>query len=272
MTMTALCLCVSALVASFLAPPAQAAQEIVTVETHPGVTVKVLIMPPDSSSKGTLLLFPGGNGATHFSARGGKIRLGNNFLVRASDLFVERGFGVAIVDVPSDQAYGMSDQFRTSKEHTEDIQKLLGQLEPKLPKPIYLVGTSRGTLSAAHLAISFKEQRLGGVVLTSSIGASKGGGMSLFNLPLEEITLPVLFVHHREDGCWAARFNDALQARERMKSSPRTQFIEVSGGDAPRSQPCEALSLHGYLGKEREVVTAITDWIQGKPVVEKIGP
>lgn len=240
--------------------------------TRPGVTVKILIMTPDSPSKGTLLLFPGGSGANHFSERGGKVRLGNNFLVRASDLFVERGFGVAIVDVPSDQAYGMSDQFRTSKEHAEDIQKLLGQLEPKLPKPIYLVGTSRGTLSAAHLAISFKEQRLGGVVLTSSIGASKGGGMSLFNLPLEEITLPVLFVHHREDGCWAARFNDALLARERMKGSPRTQFIEVSGGDAPRSQPCEALSYHGYLGKEREVVTAITDWIQGKPVVEKIGP
>ena len=261
-----------AFVASILAFPVEAAPEIMQLTTRPGVTVKILIRTPDSPSKGTLLLFPGGGGANHFSERGGKVRLGNNFLVRASDLFVERGFGVAIVDVPSDQASGMSDQFRTSKEHTEDIQKLLGQLEPKLPKPIYLVGTSRGTLSAAHLAISFKEQRLGGVVLTSSIGASKGGGMSLFNLPLEEITLPVLFVHHREDGCWASRFNDALQLQKRITGSPRSQFIEVLGGDPARSGPCEALSLHGYLGKEREVVTAITDWIQGKPAADRIGP
>lgn len=268
----ALFLCLLPLVVSWIAAPARAAQEIVTLETRPGVTVKVLIMTSSGSSKGTLLMFPGGSGANHFSERGVKIRLSNNFLVRSSNQFMKQGFVIAIVDVPSDQANGMNDQFRTSKDHTEDIKKLLDQFDQKLPKPIFLVGTSRGTLSAAHLAISFKEQRLGGVVLTSSIGASKGGGMSLFNLPLEEITLPVLFVHHREDGCWASRFNDALQLQKRITGSPRTQFIEVLSGDPARSGPCEALSLHGYLGKEREVVTAITDWIQGKPVVEKIGP
>ena len=240
--------------------------------TRPGVTVKILIMTPDRASKGTLLMFPGGNGANHFSEGGGKIRLGGNFLVRSSNLFLERSSAVAIVDVPSDQAYGMSDQFRTSKEHTEDVRKIIDLLVQKLQQPIFLAGTSRGTISAAHLGISLKDQRIGAVVLTSSIGASKGAGLSLFNLPLEDIALPVLFVHHREDDCWASRFNDALQARERIKGSPRTHFIEVSGGDAPRSQPCEALSYHGYLGKEREVVAAITDWIQGKPAADRIGP
>lgn len=262
----------SALMVSLHVPPVEAGQEIVSLETRPGVTVKVLIMGPDRASKGTLLMFPGGNGANHFSESGGKIRLGGNFLVRSSNLFLERSFAVAIVDVPSDQAYGMSDPFRSSKEHTEDVRKIIDLLVQKLQQPIFLVGTSRGTISAAHLGISLKDQRIGAIVLTSSIGASKGGGLSLLNLPLENIAHPVLFVHHRDDGCWASRFNDALQARERIKSSPRTHFIEVSGGDAPRSQPCEALSYHGYLGKEREVVAAITDWIQGKPVVEKIGP
>ncbi len=262
----------SALMVSLHVPPVEAGQEIVSLETRPGVTVKVLIMASGGPSKGTLLMFPGGNGANHFSEGGGKIRLGGNFLTRSAELFVERNFAVAIVDVPSDQAYGMSDQFRSSKEHTEDVRKIIDRLVQKLQQPIFLAGTSRGTISTVHLGISLKDQRIGAIVLTSSIGASKGAGMSLFNLPLEDIALPVLFVHHRDDGCWAARFNDALQARERIKGSPRTQFIEVSGGDAPRSEPCEALSYHGYLGKEREVVAAITDWIQGKPVVEKIGP
>ena len=261
-----------AFVASILAFPAEAAPEIMQLTTRPGVTVKILIMTPDRASKGTLLMFPGGNGANHFSEGGGKIRLGGNFLVRSSNLFLERSSAVAIVDVPSDQAYGMSDQFRTSKEHTEDVRKIIDLLVQKLQQPIFLAGTSRGTISAAHLGISLKDQRIGAIILTSSIGASKGAGLSLFNLPLEDIALPVLFVHHREDDCWASRFNDALQARERIKGSPRTHFIEVSGGDAPRSQPCEALSYHGYLGKEREVVTAITDWIEGKPVTDRIGP
>ncbi|MCX5906128.1 MAG: hypothetical protein NTY64_02795, partial [Deltaproteobacteria bacterium] len=35
------------------------------------------------------------------------------------------------------------------------------------------------------------------------------------------------------------------------------------GGDSPRSNPCQALSAHGFLGKEREVVEAIAAWIKG---------
>ncbi len=265
-------LCLLPLVVSLIAAPAQAAQEIVTLETRPGVTVKVLIMASGGPSKGTLLMFPGGDGANHFSERGGKISLSKNFLARSSDQFVEQGFVVAIVDVPSDQAYGMSDQFRVGKEHAEDVKKIIDLLDQKLPRPIFFVGTSRGTISVAHLGAALKDQRLGGIILTSSMGASRGAGWSLFNLPLENIALPVLFVHHREDGCWASRFNDALQLQSRMSGSPRTQFIEVLGGDPPRSEPCEAMSAHGFLGKEREVVKAITDWIQGKPAQERIGP
>ena len=60
--------------------------------------------------------------------------------------------------------------------------------------------------------------------------------------------------------------------RKRVTKSPKVDFIEVQGGDPPRSEPCEALSPHGFLGKEREVVAAITDWALGKPVPARIGP
>jgi hypothetical protein len=42
------------------------------------------------------------------------------------------------------------------------------------------------------------------------------------------------------------------------------RLIAVQGGDPPLSEPCEALSRHGYLGIEREVVGAIADWIKAK--------
>ena len=41
-------------------------------------------------------------------------------------------------------------------------------------------------------------------------------------------------------------------------------LISVAGGDPPRSGPCEALSYHGYLGREEPVVEAISAWILGK--------
>ncbi len=267
-----------ALAAALLIPlPVQSAQEIVTLETRPGVTLKVLLRFPNNAPKAALVLFPGGQGEGHFSERNGQIRVGNNFLTRTSPLFVERRFAVAIIDAPSDQAGGMSDQFRTGKEHIQDIKKVIDLVDQKWPGPLYLVGTSRGTVSVAHLGAALQDPRISGIVLTSSIGASRPSRLdrlplSLFDIPMDNITLPVLFVHHRNDGCWASNYADALRLRKRITKSPKVDFIEVQGGAPARSEPCEAMSPHGYLGKEREVVTAITDWIASKPVPNQIGP
>jgi hypothetical protein len=98
------------------AAPPEAAQEIVTLDTRPSVTMKILLMTPNTSPKGAVILFPGGDGEGAFTDRKGKIRLSNNFLARSAELFAGEGFVTASADVPSDQSGGMSDQFRTSKE------------------------------------------------------------------------------------------------------------------------------------------------------------
>ena len=167
-------LCFLALATALLIPPfVEAAQEIVTLETRPGVTLKVLLRFPNASPQASIVLFPWGMGAGHFSERGGQIRVSNNFFTRSSPLFVERGFVAAIVDVPSDQAGGMSDQFRTGKEHPQDIKKVIDFLEQRWPGPVFLVGTSRGTLSVAHFAVSLQAARIRGIVLTASVGAGR---------------------------------------------------------------------------------------------------
>ena len=66
-------------------------------------------------------------------------------------------------------------------------------------------------------------------------------------------------VHHREDGC---RFTPYSEARRLADKYP---LISVSGGKSPESGPCEALSAHGYLGKEDETVEAIVNWMLQKP-------
>ena len=263
-----------ALVATLVAcRPAEAAPELLTLDTRPGVTMKVLLMNPDVSPKGILVLFPGGDGRGHFGERDGRIWLGGNFLVRSGSLFVEEGFGIAIVDVPSDRAAGMSDEFRTSREHAADVQKLVDLVGRKWSGPVFVVGTSRGTISATHVGLSLQDPRLAGVVLTASIGQGRGRqfSRSVSELPLDALTLPVLFVHHREDGCWASRFDDAVRLWRRAGRSPRNGFVEVVGGDPARSGPCEPLSAHGFLGREKDVVKAIADWATGKPVPGRIG-
>ncbi len=258
---------------------AEAEQSIQKIETRPGATIQFLLNIPDTASKGTLLLFPGSHGEGHFSVHNGQITLGANFLVRTSPVFVRKGFAVAIIDVPSDHEDGMSDNFRRSPEHAQDIKKIIEFLKEKKLDHFYLVGTSRGTISVAYLATVLKDEELKGVVLTSTMGGQYVGG-----LPLEKISIPVLLMHHRDDGCSATPIGEAFDLKRRLKGSPKVDFIEVYGGSSPEDgpkvsgkhtkmivDPCKAMSHHGYIGIEDKAVNAITDWLSGKPVVPEVG-
>jgi hypothetical protein len=247
------------------AVPALAGQEIKAVATRPGVTVKVLLNLPEIPAKAVLLMFPGGNGAQMFKEKGGRIHLGRNFLVRTSPQFVKRGLAVALVDAPSDQSNGMSAAFRNSPEHTQDISKVIDFLDAQALKPIYLVGTSAGTLSIAYLGMELKDSRIKGLVLTSTVTQYVGG------FRLNRIALPVLLVHHRDDGCKLCPFPEAVSLKTKLSGSHKVDFVEVRGGSPPQSGPCQAMSYHGFLGREDQVVQVIADWIAGKPVPAQIG-
>ncbi len=43
-------------------------------------------------------------------------------------------------------------------------------------------------------------------------------------------------------------------------------------GGTPWGRECGAFTEHGFIGKESEVVKVITDWAQGKPIPDKVGP
>ena len=258
------------LTAALISLPALAAagQTVWTIDTRPGVSMRLAVLLPEMLAKGVLIMFPGGDGANHFHERDGGIRLGSNFLVRTSPQFVQRGFAVAIVDVPSDQRGGMSDAFRASPQHSAEIERAIGALSADGPQPTYLIGTSRGTMSVASLAGRLADERVKGIVLTSSMGGAHG----LRSLPLDRITVPVLVVHHRDDACRASPYPYAAQMTTLITHSPRVSLVEVRGGRASGADPCEPLSAHGFMGIEPQVVEVIAAWISGFSVPARIGP
>jgi hypothetical protein len=260
--------------------PAYAERSIYEIKTRPGVTTKILLQTTKEPAKGLMLLFPGSHGNGHFSKDGDRIRLGANFLVRSSQLFTESGFATAIIDVPSDQTSGMSDRFRKSEEHSIDIQKIMEFLKNKKYKDYYLVGTSRGTISAAYLATVIKDPAVRGLVMTATMGSRQYAGA----VAVEKITLPTLFVHHRDDGCGVSQIGDALEMKKQLINSARVDFVEIEGGVSSENahrmsgkhsmtgpNPCSAGSHHGFIGVEAETVSVITDWISGKPLATKAG-
>src|SRR5262245_17569974 len=134
-----------------LKPPLRPGEELVSLATRPGVTVRVLLLIPNTVPKGIFLFFHGGEG--YLASIEGQ---GKSFYAR---LFREQGFITALVDVPSDRPHGVTgtDPFRVSKEHLEDVKTVINFLSQKWSGPIYLIGHSAGTTSVAYLATVLKD-------------------------------------------------------------------------------------------------------------------
>ena len=250
----------AALVVMFFVPSfaVSAAEEIVDVSARAGVTQSYLLsFEPEQKYTAVALLFPGGQGHIALRERG-LPPTSENFVVRTRTLFLKQGIATALVDSPSDQR-GMSDVFRSSRDHAADVGAIVDDVKKRFAgAKIYFVATSRGTVSAAYSAATLGE-RVDGVVLTSSLFNASRGGAGLANFDMRSIKAPVLFVHHRDDGCAVTPYSGA------QRLSRQFPLISVAGGDSPRSGPCEPLSAHGYLGREEPVVEAISAWILGKP-------
>lgn len=225
-----------------------------------------LAMTPENAGyRDALILFPGGNGARPFRLTSDGVVSGWSFLVRSSENFIRNGLSVFTVAPPSDHPNGMSTGFRESTEHAEDISCLTNYLEGQGYERIFLVGNSRGTLSAASLGTRLKDDHLKGIILTSSLEYDN----FLRWLPLEQLQLPVLMVHHRNDACRVSSFEEAKITQASLISST-VDFTEVSGGAYPRSAPCDNLSAHGFFGVEEKVVQVIADWIDGHKAPDRI--
>ena len=248
------------------------AQEIVTLPTRPSVTQSFLIARPPQNPQAVAVLFPGSGGLIRLRDEKGQIKFGqNNFLVRSRGEFVQRSAITIILDAASDYqtGWGMSDEFRLGEGHFTDVSAVVAELGKRFPGlPLFLVGTSRGTISAAAQGARFGAG-LSGVVLTSTTfrpaGAkSKEPGPGLSGFDFSTIKVPVLFVHHVSDQCGSTPYGDAARLADRYP------LISVFGGRAPESGPCEPFSAHGYFGKESETVEEIVNWMLKKPLLQEV--
>ena len=263
----AACCAVLPATATFLpSPPGQA----IDVTTRPGITVRYAAFAPDGTASGIVILFVGGEGAIHVPDHPGPTWTERgNFLARARENFRRRGLFVAVVDADSGHQNGLG-QFRTTAEYAEDIAAVIADLRRRAPDvPVWLVGTSNGSVSAAYVAARLKPPRAAdGVVLTSSvIGLSFGKrhvkSLSVLDADLGAVRIPALVVAHRQDGCAFSAPSGAREIERRLANAPRRAVLMFDGGDPPQSDPCEPLAAHGYFGIEAEVVNAIVDWMLG---------
>jgi pimeloyl-ACP methyl ester carboxylesterase len=259
-------------VLAFLRPAGVVASEqVIDVPLAQGASIGYLLTQQDGSQPHWILvMMPGSKGNLELSQQpDGAIRLRekNNFLIRARRLFVDDQFATAIVDAPSDQPGGYSDAFRASPRAAQDLAQVAADLHRRFPQAkLVLVGTSRGTISTAYAGRALPDV-WDAVVHTSTLSSpSRGQATPLIGFDYGAIRARQLFVHHADDGCFLCSY----EALRRIAESSQYALITVHGGDV-RGEPCEALSHHGFYGKDEAVVAAIKAWISGQPWQDDVG-
>jgi hypothetical protein len=243
------------------------AQEVVTVTTLRGATIKYLALAPSGPAAAAVILLAGGNGALGLDATGTiTTTLEGNFLIRSRQLFVDNGLYVAALDVASDHSSGLTMSYRLQIQHAQDVRQVVVDVRTRASAPVWLVGTSAGTLSVANTATRgriYPPAPPHGIVFTSTLThKSMGCPKSVGDVSLGFIRLPTLIVSHRDDACTCTPSVDADALSSALTGTSVKEVQLFTGGDPPISAPCQAKSQHGYFGIEATVVGASAAWIK----------
>ena len=235
-------------------------ERVVTRATRAGVTTSTLVLRPSTRPTHVVVLLAGGSGKLGLSAKGLGSNAHDNFLIRTREQFAAAGFVVAVVDAPSDRPEGL-EGFRGSSAHADDLGKIVSALRDEFGVEVWIVGTSRGAISAANAAARLGPRGPDGLILLSAITAGKHE--TLAEVKLETIKVPTLVVQSRGDGCAASPPSGARALVRRLRHAAIHRLLFV--GKASRREetdPCEALTRHGYADIEAAVVEALVAFVR----------
>ena len=228
------------------------------------VQIDVLIGRPDQRPpRAAIILLPGGDGRLKFNNFAQPSRLKNNFLVRSRDELRRAGFVTALLDAPSDRikAPGLLAGYRASKTHvTRDIAPIAVRLRETFQAPVFVIGISRGAVSAANAARRLGKM-LAGVALLSALTLPNRKGATINNVMLDKIAIPTLFIHHVSDRCPVTPLHGARASFETMQKAKATvRWATVTGG-TDGSAACKGKSFHGYWKAEGQAIGHMKFWL-----------
>ena len=259
-------LIVAGMLAVSIASAANAAEQVVDVPTRTGHSVRAILIEPDSAPSAAVILLTGGDGLLNITTDGGMASGANNQLVRTRADYARAGFLTLVPDIADDFKTGdksVANGYRWSPEHAEDIGALVTWLRAKVAK-VHLVGTSRAALSVANAAT-----RLDGAARPDTIVITSGMLMQVNSRQpsaersvgnLDRITMPVFLMYHRDDTCSVTPPDKVLPFKALLTKAASVDVAVLSGGHT-QGDPCEAMSYHGYLGIDGEVVQTVTAWL-----------
>lgn len=221
-----------------------------------GEQIRVLLASP-ARPRGMIIMLPGGAGDLGLEPDG-RIRHGNNFVVRTRGLWNQRGYAVLI---PDTRDHASLRGQRSSPAYARVVTDLIAFAHRQGPQAVFVLGTSQGSIATVNGAAHAPAGSLAGIVLTESVSVMGGSRETVFSAGPQNIQAPVLVVANRDDRCNVAPPQAARQIADAMTASRDVHVLMVAGGTTRSRQGCGSLTPHGYFGIEEQVIDAISAWL-----------
>ncbi len=204
-----------------------------------------------SNPRAAVLLFPGGGGVAGISDNG-SIKSRHTF-VRSINMWAQYGIDAVLVDSPYDLGDLKRGNLRGRKDHLSRVDEVVKFYKVKLGLPIWVFGHSMGTSTATFYANTLGESKanLSGIIIAGTI------------LPAfldSEVGLPVLGIHHLQDGCAGT----PILATSRIIEGRSSKFIsqlEIIDGGISEGGICDSFAYHGFNQTEPELVKRAAQFI-----------
>lgn len=243
----------------FLSNAAQAAERVETIPTRPGITQGLYVVTPQAKPWATAILYVGGQGNIALKPKGPTSELGN-FLMRIRPQLRKAGMLLIYPDTPSDKSgYG---NFRSSPRHAEDARAIIAWAHKQSDAPVFVIGTSRGSISTAYIASQIDPKSIAGIILTSSVTRKSRTLGAIDSDMLKAIRVPTLVMANKGDKCFASPPDDVPFLLDGLKNVPRKDKAILSGGKPAIADDCEGKAAHGFFGLENESAKTMVDWMK----------
>ena len=208
------------------------------------------LLSPVKNAKAIVLLFPGGGGVLNLQ-NDGSTSNGHTF-VRSKDLWAQYGIDSVLVDTPYDLGAGMRNS-RSIRDHQQRIFNVVTYYKEKFNLPVWIFGHSMGTVSVTEFVNGGKEQEklIAGVIVAGTYRSASVAS---------DVKVPVLAIHHVDDGCASTPFASSERIIESRPKESVSQFIQIDGG-VSQGDVCGSRAYHGFNQKEPEFVKAAAQFI-----------
>ncbi len=220
-----------------------------------------------AEAKATLVSIPGGEGHVGIKPEWTADRRyfsSNHFNVMLRSLSDPKAtsgqFNVVIFDSPANLPIVKSwSAARASTDHLSRVEDVVRYYKEKFGKPVWVMGHSQGSVSITELYKRLQDKKSEDLVA----GLISSGGMNTISFNYETTKLPVLVLHHENDGCVVTTPSNAKRVHTKLSEAGNTAtelvFIKTGTGSGSDS-PCHS-GYHMYFGAGAEVAKVLDQFM-----------